>query len=237
MPPSAGPQHPRAPRARRVDAGSSRLVAALIALALAGGARPVEAATAPASPAAPATIEAAQELGDLSQARDLAVAAREAAPSPATWAAEAEAHAALADYGRAIGAWKAQRKALPSDDAAGRAAASAQIKELEARARGTVADEPASTHRAELDEARAARLAALRPKPGPPKAPPKPPPPRERIIKKWYFWVTVAAIAASAGAITGIAIKAAREEQADDLDPRSGPAPLPASPGGFVVRF
>lgn len=244
MPSSRGPQDPRACRApvaaRRTRALTSALAGAL-AVTLSATFTLAAAPAHAAPPAAPAptqpttTIAGAQESGDLGSARDLAVAAREADPSAATWKAEAEAHEALADYERAIKAWKAHRKALPEDASDAHEAASARIEALQERSRGAVADEPASTHRDELDQARAARIAALRPKPAPPKPAPKPPPPREKIIKKWYFWVTVAAIAASAGAITGIAIKAAREEQADDLDPRAGP--LPASPGGFVVRF
>jgi hypothetical protein len=49
---------------------------------------------------------------------------------------------------------------------------------------------------------------------------------REPIVKKWYFWVTVVAIAASAGAITGIASKAAIDEQKAT---RGGPLPAPGA--------
>ncbi|MCY1006611.1 hypothetical protein OV079_13830 [Nannocystis pusilla] len=53
-------------------------------------------------------------------------------------------------------------------------------------------------------------------------------------MKKWYFWVTTIAIAAAAGAITGIAIQAARDERADDLDEG---ARLRFQPEGLGLRF
>ncbi|MEZ4382805.1 MAG: hypothetical protein R3A79_15835 [Nannocystaceae bacterium] len=227
-----------APRRALQGLGLSALVGCL-SLGIALGPRPVLAA--PAGPAAPASVDAALDSGDLTSARELAVNAREADPSAANWAQEAEVHAARGDYAAAIAAWEGHRDALPEADAAGRDAAAQRIAELDERARGTVADEPASTHRDALDKDRADRLAALTPKVDAPKPKPKPPKPKERIIKKWYFWVTVAALAASAGAITGIAIQAARDEQADDLSRRGaapgGPPPGPLGPGGLTIRF
>lgn len=207
------------------------LLVATLSVGLCLGPRPVLAAPA----ASASSVEAALEAGDLTRARELAVAAREDDPSPANWAKEAEAATALGDYEAAIAAWSGYREALDEDAVSERETATATIKELQEESRGVALDEPESTHREELDEARAARLAALAPKPGPTKDRPPPPKPKERIVKKWYFWLTVAAIAASAGAITGIAVQAAREEQMDDLSARGGA--LPTGPGGFVVRF
>jgi len=97
-----------------------------------------------------------------------------------------------------------------------------------------VPDEPASTHREELDAAREERLA---PTPEPEKAEPAPAPVEDvKIVKKWYFWVTLAAIVASAGAITGIAIKAATDERKDSLD-RSASLPTPAADSPALIRF
>jgi hypothetical protein len=229
-----------APRRALQGLGLGALVSCL-SLGLTLGPRPVLAAAPSGAAAAPATVDAALESGDLSSARELAVAAREDDPSAANWAKEAGVHEARADYAAAIAAWEGHRDALPEDDASGRAAADSKIADLEERSRGAVADEPASTHRDEFDKDRAARLAALQPKVDKPKPKPKPPKPKERIIKKWYFWVTVAALAASAGAITGIAIQAARDEQADDLSRRGavpgGPPPGPLGPGGLTIRF
>ena len=208
-----------------------------LCIGLALGPRPVLAAPSPTASAAPPNSEAALESGDLSLARDLAVTAREADPSPANWAREAEAATALGDYTHAIAAWQGHLASLPEDATDKRKAARASLEELQQKARGSVQDEPPSSHRDEIDGARAKRLAALKP-PKKPKLKKKKAPPakaKERIIKKWYFWVTVAAIAASAGAITGIAVQAAREEQMDDLSAR-GQA-LPTGPGGFVLRF
>ena len=44
--------------------------------------------------------------------------------------------------------------------------------------------------------------------------------PKQSIVRKWYFWVAVVAIAASVGAVTGIAVKAARDDKPDALDRR-----------------
>ena len=60
---------------------------------------------------------------------------------------------------------------------------------------------------------------------------------RERIVKKWYFWVTILAIAASGAAITGIAIKAANDERKDSLDPSAGRVRLGPLDQGFGLRF
>jgi len=183
--------------------------------------------------AAPTSADAALEEGDLDSARSLAIAAREADPSAARWADEAAIHERAGDLAAAIKAWKRHRKALPAGASEARASASAKIDALAEESRGARADEPASTQRGALDAARAERLAALRPTAPPPKPAAPPPPPRERVITKWYFWLTVAAIAASAGAITGIAIQAAQEEQADDLS-RGGSLPPPS---GLHLRF
>ncbi len=253
MPSTVGPQHPEtlhlgAPPPRRRDTSapsparsvglrsgaklvSLSLLVTTLSLGLTLGPRPLLAAP----PAAATTVDGALEAGDLRQAHDLAVAAREDDPTPQAWADEAKAATALGDYEGAIQAWSGYREALDEDAVSERETATATIKELQEESRGAVEDEPASTHREELDEARAARIAALGPKPEPKKDRPPPPKPKERIVKKWYFWLTVAAIAASAGAITGIAVQAAREEQMDDLSARGGAAPT--GPGGFVVRF
>mgnify|MGYP000529473317 CR=1 FL=1 len=91
------------------------------------------------------------------------------------------------------------------DDAALRALAARHAAALEDMSRGTVVDEPASTKRAGLDQARRDRELALLPKPKVDKPRPVAPPPKEKIVKKWYFWVTLLAIAASGAAITAFA--------------------------------
>ncbi len=227
------------PMAQRAPLPALLLGWALRGLLAAALALPGSVRAAPAEPAAPTSVAAALEVGDLEAAQTLAVAARKAEPTPARWAEEAAVHERAGDLKRAIKAWKGHRDALPGDAEAERARADETIAALSERARGAVADEPASEHREALDQARVARLEALRPKPPPPSEPAPPPaPPRERVVTKWYFWVTVAAIAASAAAITGIAIQAAREEQADDLSGAGGErGGVGAPPGGLQVRF
>lgn len=216
------------PRWLRRANGRRALVGALV-LALA---RPAAAAPAGASQEAPTTVEAALETGDLTTARSLAEKARAADPSPENWRREAEVCRRLADYACARAAWKGHLEALPKG--ADRGEAEARLAEIEDMSRGTVADEAPSTHRATLDKARADKLAALSPEAAAAEGPKPAPVKRERIVRKWYFWVTTIAIAAAAGAITGIAIQAARDERRDDLGER-GRVNLP--PGGLGLRF
>lgn len=219
-------ESPRCHRPRA--AGWRRALVGALVFALA---RP--AAAAPGGPAeAPATVEAAVAAGDLGTARDLAAKARVAEPTADNWRREAEVCQRLADYACARAAWKGHLEALPAG--ADREQGEAGLAALEDMSRGTVADEAASTHRAQLDKARADKEAALRPAPAVAEGPKKAPAKRERIVKKWYFWVTTIAIAAAAGAITGIAIQAARDERADDLDER---ARLRLQPEGLGLRF
>jgi hypothetical protein len=148
---------------------------------------------------------------DLTAARAEAEAARKASPSAATWAREAEVCTRLADLECARAAREQQRALAPEGE---RAAIDAELARLAEQARGGVAGEPASTRRAELDEARRARELAARPPPKVDTPPVKPTPPAKpvRIVKKWYFWVTLGAIAATAAAITAVAVDAARDD-------------------------
>jgi tetratricopeptide (TPR) repeat protein len=205
------------------------------ALPLAMGPAPAaEPATvaAPAPAAEPTTIEGALEAGDLTTAKALARDARLADPSAATWQREGEVLEQVGEYREAAKAYRAAKKAAGDDEAAA-AAADASIARVKASGRGTIADEPASTHRAELDP----RWEPPAPKEVAPPTEPllEPATEPERIVTKWYFWVTVGAIAASAAAVTAIAVKAARDDQPDALDAL---APMPAPSRGFgALRF
>ena len=178
------------------------------------------------------SVDAALGEGDLSAARAQAEAARKASPGARTWAAEADVCERQGDLTCARTAREQQRTLAP-EGSPERAAAQARLTELENMSRGTVEDEPASTRRADLDAQRSARNLVKPPAPKLDKAPVQPPP-RERIVKKWYFWVTILAIAASGAAITGIAVKAANDERKDSLDPSAGRVRLDQ---GFGLRF
>ena len=223
-----------APRPRLV--AFLRLAACLTvipALAVLGPVQSVAAAPLPLVVAPPP----ASEPGDLSAQADAAVAAREAEPTPATWRAEAQAKEAMGNYRGAAAAYAGERDALPEGDIDARRKAEVDWERMREEARGRVEDEPRSTHRAELDGQWVAPPTPeeLRPAPRPKADPTIDNGPRsERIVTKWYFWVTVAAIAASAGAVAGIAIKAARDERSDALDASAlQPMPMGRSPGGF----
>jgi hypothetical protein len=141
-------------------------------------------ASAPATaPAEPASVDAALASGDLAAARSQAEAASKADPGVATWAALAAVCERQADLECARTARARQRDAAPANSPE-RAEAAAKLAALEDMSRGTVEDEPASTHRAELDRARTSRELALRPAPQIDRPPGKAPPPRERIVKK-----------------------------------------------------
>ena len=190
---------------------------------------------APADVEGPQTLEDAAESGDLSAAVELARKARKADPSPANWHAEAKALEDAGRYTEASATYQSELDALPADAEAERAAAKAGRQRTDALARGTVEDEPASTHREELDAKRQSSSKAGTTSPRKKRRTVEPPPPRrddDRIVTKWYFWVTVGAIVASAAAVTGIAIKAARDDEPDAL----GLSPRP-SMGPTLLRF
>ena len=194
----------------------------------------------PAEPAAAelpdeAEIRAALDDGDLTRASELAAARSAADPSVDNLALEAEVWLALADYERAKAALDRAIAAVPETAADDRAALVALRDEVEAASRGTRADEPASTHREDLDQQRADRLAALAPKPAPAPEPVDEPAPREPIVKKWYFWVTLGAIVATAGAIVGVAVASSIDERKGDAV--GGTAASQPAPGGLTIRF
>lgn len=192
---------------------------------------PSSAALHAAAPAEPASIDVALEAGDLDAAEQLAAEAREADPSAANWQREGEVLEQSGEYQRAAEAYREAKKAAGEDVEATDAADEGLARVL-AAARGTVADEPASTHREELDERWAPKPP---PKPEPkPEPPPVQSPPSDRIVNKWYFWVTVGAIVASAAAVTTIAIRASRDDQPDALDSLSLD---PGRRGLGVLRF
>jgi hypothetical protein len=178
----------------------------------------------------PAAIRSALEAGDLSTARELAVARSEAQPSADNFVLEAEVQLALGDYERAKLALDRALELLPEDAADDRAMLTSLRDEVEARSRGARPDEPESTHREQLDRERSERPAV--PHPTLPAEPIDEPTPREPIVKKWYFWVTLGAIVATAGAIVGVAV-------ASSLDERKATAGSPQGlqAGGMTIRF
>ena len=217
-----------------VSAPVATSAASAVSAPVATPAAPAVASESAGAVGATGSIEEALAAGDLSAARELAEAARRAKPGVDTWATEADVCERQGDLACARAA-RAQQRALAPEGSPERAAAEARLAALEDMSRGTAGDEPVSTQRAELDAQRAARD-LVKPPPKLDKAPVKAPP-RERIVKKWYFWVTILAIAASGAAITGIAIKAANDERKDSLDASAGrvrPGPLDH---GFGLRF
>lgn len=179
-----------------------------------------------------AAIRSALEAGDLTTARELATARSAAEPTADNFALEAEVHLALGDYERAKVALDKAIAALPEDAKDDRAALVELRDEVETRSRGTKADEPESSHREQLDSDRAERLAALAPKPTPEPEPIDQPKPRVPIVKKWYFWVTLGAIVATAGAIVGVAVSSSVEERKNTAAGRQA-----APAGGLTLRF
>lgn len=193
---------------------------------------------APAEPApssaAPTSVEAALEAGDLETAMTLATEARTKDPSPAAWRVEAEVAELRGDLAAAEAAYRGELEALPKGDAQARARAEQDLARVQAQSRGTVASEPKSQHRAELDRKWAGEpKAAASPKKRRTVPPPSPRAREDRIVTKWYFWVTVGAIVASAAAVTAIAIRAARDDEPDALGLEAGPRSM----GATLLRF
>ena len=214
------------------SSATAQAAAPAVSAPVATSAAPAVASESAGAVGATGSVEEALAAGDLSAARELAEAARKAKPGVGTWATEADVCERQGDLACARAA-RAQQRALAPEGSPERAAAEARLAALEDMSRGTAGDEPASTQRAELDAQRAARDLVKPPPPKLDKAPVKAPP-RERIVKKWYFWVTILAIAASGAAITGIAIKAANDERKDSLDASAGRVRLDQ---GFGLRF
>lgn len=176
-----------------------------------------------AKPPAPATEAAASTpedaAGDLTTQREQAAAATRADPSAANHHREGQLAEEAGDNAAALASYEAELAA--TRDAAARTKVQADLGRVRAAMRGRVADEPKSTHRKELDAKwtpstkndGAHKATPIATDPGPQK--------KERITKKWYFWVAIAAIAASAAAVTGIAVKAAKDDKPDALDRRA----------------
>jgi hypothetical protein len=206
--------------------GSAAPARALVA----EGPSPAQSAEAASEAPSEAAVRAALEDGDLTTARELAVARSEAEASADNYILEAEVELALGDYEGADAALRGAIDALP-EDADERVELAERRAEIEALARGTRADEPASTHRERLDRERAERLAVPEPPPSvePIDAPAKTVP----IIKKWYFWVTLTAIVATAGGIVGVAIASA----VDDRRSRAASRTEAPTAGGLTIRF
>lgn len=215
----------------------AQLLAGLVAATMLLAGSPALAAPAAEAPSAEAeqpTVGDALESGDLTTAQEVASSAREADPSAENWLAQAKALDAKGDLAGAVDAYQAHLEALgdggtPEE----RAQVEQRIEQLREQARGTVADEPASTHREALDQARADREGPA--EPPPPEKPLPPPAKDDRVVKKWYFWVTLGAIVAAAGAVTAISIKAAAQEREDALG--RGPANPGPGGGGVLFRF
>jgi hypothetical protein len=218
-----------------------RVYASVIAVALALAPLSVRAAPAgdeaPAAPASEipdeAAVRSALNDGDLTTARELAVARSAADPSTENFVLEAQVWVALGDYQNAERAYVAARDALPENATDQREFIDTELAALASTSRGTRADEPESIERERLDTERADRLAALAPKPLPPPIVDKPKP--VPITKKWYFWVTLGAIAASAGAIVGIAVASAVEDNSNNAGTAAARQPSPV--GGLMLRF
>lgn len=203
-------------------------------------AEPPASAETPAPAETPATaseasVRAALAEGDLETAHVDAKALREVQPTFDHWLLEADVHAARGDHASERAALEGARASVAEPGASEREAIAleSRLAALDERMRGSVADEPVSSHRERLDAERAARLAALQPPP-PVAAPVDVPPPPVPIVKKWYFWVTLGSIVGAAVAITAVAIDAnVGKSSADARLPPAGPA----AGGLTLLRF
>jgi hypothetical protein len=203
--------------------GKSIAAALVAALALAplpaSAAQRARAGEAPGP--APATTTAAPvdetDAADLTTLREKAAADVASNPTAQNQRRMAELAERSGDYETAATYYDAELKKLDAGDAQGRARATADLQRVREKARGVIADEGASTNRAVLD----AKWTPAKPPDAKPTVRPQPTTKvagDDRIVKKWYFWVTLGAIAGAAAAVTAIAIKASRDDKPDALD-------------------
>jgi hypothetical protein len=200
---------------------SNKLAALVLVAPLALVATPASAARREAPGPAPATTTAAPvdevDTADLTTLREQAATDVASNPTASNHRRMAELAEKAGDYEAATTHYQAELKQPPANDAAGRARATADLQRVREASRGVIADEGASKHRAALDQKRS------------PSKPPETKPPvvaqppakvagDDRIVKKWYFWVTLGAIAGAAAAVTAIAIKASRDDKPDALE-------------------
>jgi len=182
---------------------------------------PASAAHREAPGPAPATTTAAPvdegDATDLTTAREQAAADVANNPTAPNQRRMAELAERAGDYETAATYYDAELKKLGSNDTEGRARATADLQRVRAASRGVIADEGASTHRAALDQ----KWTPAKPPEAKPTVRPQPATKvagDDRIVKKWYFWVTLGAIAGAAAAVTAIAIKASRDDKPDALE-------------------
>lgn len=191
--------------------------------------REVPSSEAPSSEAPSSEAPSSESPLSLPDAVEVAREARVADPNPDTWHAEGVALEAAGRWQAAAAAYRAELKELPVGTAR-RTAVSSDLQRVVERARGVVPHEPKSQHRAELDQRWTTNNGSVSTKVSDRPVPTKE---RERIVSKWYFWVTVGAIVASAAAVTAIAIRANQNEDGPDaLDGVAG-----GSRGLSLVRF
>lgn len=221
---------------RTAAIGVSLMTFSTQAIAAPQGAPPTGDTAAPTTTAAPPTTaaEAPNDDMDLAAQRADADARAAAEPSAQNHRRAAQLAEQAGAFTAAVASYEKEIAARPADDKEGRATAASDLARVRDRARGLVPDEGASTHRGALD-------AKWSPKPAEPPpahkaAPPLPDRPTDdRIVRKWYFWVTLGAIAASAAAVTAIAVKASRDDKPDVLD-RTARWPTGGVRWGFSSR-
>lgn len=180
---------------------------------------------------------AQDEEGDLPSEVERASEAWAGTPNLETGTAWARALEVTGRYVEALAAWQ-QVASLEVLTPAQRAQVRVEVERMDGMARGRVLDDPASTERERIDRSREVEGPA--PAPAPLNtAVPEEAPQADRVVDKWYFWVTLGVIVAAGATITGLAIQSATnpggvDDRARTSPGASGGGPMPAATG---LRF
>ncbi|TPV95467.1 MAG: tetratricopeptide repeat protein, partial [Myxococcales bacterium FL481] len=184
---------------------------------------------APAAQPAPqpvGSVDDALSQGDYATALQRAQSARIANPSAVNWLVEGVVLDRSGNYDAAIAAYsKYLELTQVGGDPNKRAEVQARVAALQNASQGTIAQDPASAEAQRAAQAQVATSPGGTSSSAAVDATPK-------ATGRWFFWVALAAVVASAGIIAGVAIKASNDEDSDDLGGTVG-GPMPASPALF----
>ena len=220
-----------------MSASAAHVCTTLLAPTLSGVLALAPVTTTRATPRVETSTPAQDEEGDLPRQVEATGEAWARTPTLETGRAWAQALEATGRYVEALAAWR-QVAELEDLTPSQQTQVRADVERVDGMARGRVVDDPASTERERIDRTREVEGPAPAPAPLNTAAP-EAPAQADRVVEKWYFWVTLGVIVAAGATITGLAIQSATnpggvDDRARTSPGGSGHGPMPAATG---LRF